>query len=619
MTDISTWSKTDDTNNDALKSGMPEGMARTDVNNRGREHMGAIRRWYEDAEWVDLLTEDENDFTVQRVNATTFRVADGTGTDASSKFAVGSWCRVTGTGGTTVVVGRIVSLTYAPPNLDVVLDTIKNASTWADSDLPATTVTKVEMYISKSAREATFHTVGVVRGETPQQIPTIDQLSTVVTKDEGTGGGIDADLLDGLEASAFALAGGGGGGGGSASNLLINGDFNIWQRGTPIDSAVSAYAPNLNRRYAADRWMYLSQDIEQFGEAPGDIIKRFVLSKEDSTPWLGSDRPPPYRSCFQMLAINTDGPTDSNKAGILQIVESDSCASARQEGTVSLSFDARRHNVTNNSISIVRCAVLRWVGLPDGVKSPIEFFGNTYDAWGGGSESTNPTLNPNWSYLADGSSALYKEITVGTSWGRHTFEGLVVPDATDLDFTANLAAFIWIQDTSYAVSDFVQFAAVQLEVGSSATDYVYEPVADQVDKCQRYYWKTYDLDVRPGTVTSVGEVMHPSSSTTTIDFAGADCIIPITYNTKMFSTPEDYDASIGGTPSPFAPGTGLKGAATGSTDGDLFAQDIQAGERGCGIRISSDPSSEQVIAVHVEAESELGFREPPSDPGEGPP
>lgn len=53
MADISTWSGTAASNNSAAPDGFPENMAPSGVNDAARETMAAVRRWYEDAEWID--------------------------------------------------------------------------------------------------------------------------------------------------------------------------------------------------------------------------------------------------------------------------------------------------------------------------------------------------------------------------------------------------------------------------------------------------------------------------------------------------------------------------------------------------------------------------------------
>jgi hypothetical protein len=55
---------------------------------------------------------------------------------------------------------------------------------------------------------------------------------------------------------------------------------------------------------------------------------------------------------------------------------------------------------------------------------------------------------------------------------------------------------------------------VQLEKGSTATAFDYRPYGTELQLCQRYYWKTYDQSVVPGTVTRVGGFQLGSYSNT---------------------------------------------------------------------------------------------------------
>ena len=51
MSNISSWSTSSAANNAVSPDGFPEGMAPSGVNDSAREVMGAIKRWYVDAEW----------------------------------------------------------------------------------------------------------------------------------------------------------------------------------------------------------------------------------------------------------------------------------------------------------------------------------------------------------------------------------------------------------------------------------------------------------------------------------------------------------------------------------------------------------------------------------------
>jgi len=54
---------------------------------------------------------------------------------------------------------------------------------------------------------------------------------------------------------------------------------------------------------------------------------------------------------------------------------------------------------------------------------------------------------------------------------------------------------------------------VQLEQGSTATDFERRPIGAELALCQRYYQKTYDLGTAPGTATTVGAINYIATGT----------------------------------------------------------------------------------------------------------
>jgi hypothetical protein len=72
--DISTWSPVDANNNQNPPDGWPEGQAPSTVNNCARADKGAVRRWYEEAQWLNY------GFSVSREAADKFSVASATST-----------------------------------------------------------------------------------------------------------------------------------------------------------------------------------------------------------------------------------------------------------------------------------------------------------------------------------------------------------------------------------------------------------------------------------------------------------------------------------------------------------------------------------------------------------
>jgi hypothetical protein len=73
---------------------------------------------------------------------------------------------------------------------------------------------------------------------------------------------------------------------------------------------------------------------------------------------------------------------------------------------------------------------------------------------------------------------------------------------------------------------------VQLEVGTSASDFEFLPKDVNTTRCQRYYQKSYDLDTAPGTATDSGVGWNGSSA----DSAGNAAFLP-PFKTTMRGAP----------------------------------------------------------------------------------
>lgn len=106
MGNISTWSSTAANNNQATPDGYPEGQAASTLNDCARETMAAIRRWYEDAEWINW------GHTPTRVSDTQFSV----GTDQTAVYLVGRRVRLVGA---TTGYGLITASSYSAPNTTI--------------------------------------------------------------------------------------------------------------------------------------------------------------------------------------------------------------------------------------------------------------------------------------------------------------------------------------------------------------------------------------------------------------------------------------------------------------------------------------------------------------------
>lgn len=249
-------------------------------------------------------------------------------------------------------------------------------------------------------------------------------------------------------------------------NKLINGNFNVWQRGTSFDSTTTP--ANSDDTYLADRWILLSDG--------NDIVD---VSKQTDG---GVDGETPY--------IRMDVETVSKKFGILQVIENVNCQKAIG-GTVSLSFDCK---VTNDTkLSDIRAVVLAWDSTADTVTSDI------ISAWA--AEGTNPTLVANWT--AENTAA---NLLVDTTWTRYKIENISVDTAS----TTNIAVFIYQNNvaTNDTAGIFLEVTNVQLEVHDEATPFEDRSFQEEIALCERYFEKSYPMDTAPGTAEGSTDGRH---------------------------------------------------------------------------------------------------------------
>ena len=234
-----------------------------------------------------------------------------------------------------------------------------------------------------------------------------------------------------LQASVFANA-----------NALINGDFQVAQRGTSFVSTGTFV--NNDDAYVLDRWYILSDG--------NDTID--VTQNTAEAPFSGG------------YCIALDVETVNRKFGIAQIIEKQNCNGLLGQ-TVTLSFKAKVSSTTK--LDNVKCAIVAWSGTADTVTSDI------VSAWE--VEGTNPTLIANATYENTPAN-----LNVTTSWRTFTVTANV-----DTASANNIIVFIWSDVTDTTLGDFLYVTDVKLEAGSIATPYQREPFSSAILRCQRYF------------------------------------------------------------------------------------------------------------------------------------
>lgn len=226
-------------------------------------------------------------------------------------------------------------------------------------------------------------------------------------------------------------------------NKIINGSMMVAQRGTSFTSG-----SNNDDTYNLDRYIILSDG--------NDIVD---ITQSTTVP-----------SGF-MNSIALDVETIDKKFGILQIIENKNCEGIIGN-TVTLSFYAK---ITGSSLSNVKAGILSWDGTADSVTSDV------VSSWN--SSGTTPTLVSNWTFENTPSN-----LNVTSSWARYSVTATI-----DTAGTNNVAVFIWSDDSTTTLSDFLYITGVQLELGSYATPYDIIPYDIEYNvRCVRYYerWNT---------------------------------------------------------------------------------------------------------------------------------
>ena len=226
-------------------------------------------------------------------------------------------------------------------------------------------------------------------------------------------------------------------------NLLINGDFRIVQRGAgPFTSATTP--ANNDDTYLLDNWILLSDG--------NDIVDVSQVATPVPT------------GAYSAIALDVE--TANKKFGILQILEARD-AVALIGGVGSLSFSAR---VTNSSIANIRAAILSWSSTADSPTSDV------VSAWN--AAGSDPTLVANWTYENTPSS-----LAMTTSYQDFQIENINIDTAS----TTNVAVFLWCDDVTTTVGDFLYISKVKLEAYKASTAWVETNYQEEWNKATRHF------------------------------------------------------------------------------------------------------------------------------------
>ena len=259
----------------------------------------------------------------------------------------------------------------------------------------------------------------------------------------------------------------------SGRNVVINGAMQVAQRGT---STAGITSPGY---YTVDRFEF--QPV---------TIGTWTMSVENDAP-DGSG----FRNSAKVLCTTADAsPAAGDSLLINQRIEGQNVqqflkgsASAKQ---FALTFWVKG-NVTGTYI----------VELRDADNSRI-VCGSYTVAASGTWEKKSITFPADTTGVLDNDNALSLSLIFWLAAGTNYSSGTL--NTTSWAASNNTNRAVGQTNLASATNNYWQITGVQLEAGSVATPFEFEDYGTTLAKCQRYYQKSYNLDVYAGTNTAVG-------------------------------------------------------------------------------------------------------------------
>jgi hypothetical protein len=298
-------------------------------------------------------------------------------------------------------------------------------------------------------------------------------------------------------------------------NIIINGDMSIAQRGT---STASVTATGYN---ACDRWKNVLSNLGTF-----------TVSQDTDVP-TGQG----FAKSLKMDCTTADAsPAAGDFNAIIQTVEGQNLQYLKK-GTanaesLTLSFWVKSNKTgtytcefrdVDNTRSISQTYTISSVSTWE--KKTITIDGDTTGAF----DNDNAGSFQMWFWLGAGSD--YTGGTLNTSWNASTTNERVSSSNVNLaDNTANE----WF------------ITGVQLEAGTTASDFEFLPWDVNLRRCLRYYEKSYNYETALGTATAIGCVFGSGSyASPTTSYINASTIYAVEKRASPTLTIYDFAGNSG--------------------------------------------------------------------------
>lgn len=275
----------------------------------------------------------------------------------------------------------------------------------------------------------------------------------------------------------------------AGKNAIINGGFDVWQRGTSFS------VPTDYSTYTVDRFICYRGGLNS-----GATISRQSTNDTTNLPFI--------RYCLRYQ--RNSGNSQTGELTLLSAIEtSDSIRFAGR--TVTLSFYARagaNYSPTSNAL-VVRLDS----GTGTDQSIATGFTGQT--------------------------AVINNSATLTTTWQRFTYTGNVAATATQLGF------YVFAQATGTAgANDWFEITGIQVETGSVATPFSRAggTIAGELAACQRYYFRNQNPLVTNAQIGGIGFTFSSTAGVNSIPLPVAMRVVPTSLD---YSGLRPYDITAG--------------------------------------------------------------------------
>ena len=243
-------------------------------------------------------------------------------------------------------------------------------------------------------------------------------------------------------------------------NVVINGSFDVWQRGTSFTYTDSSW------HWTADRWLFCNNSATN--------------ANENIDQWDVSGS---YNFDHGIRLKRNAGATYASSSYITQAFETDTSKRFRGK-KVTLSF----YVLCGADYAGGNVSVAVYTGTGTDEKSAGNFTG--------------------------ASAVINQAITPTTSWVKYTYSSATLSTTfTQLGVIFGISGYSGTAGTN----DTLYFTQIQLHEGDVALPYIPKTYPDELGDCQRFYEKSYDYATAPGTNTATGShVMESAGGASTI-------------------------------------------------------------------------------------------------------